>query len=142
MRRPGSPRLGFSILTTSAPSQASASVLVGPASNWVRSTTRTPLRQLRGAKFPLIVWSPPAQRMVVLPRIAHKPASRKSLISANSPALRSAIRRGPGASVLGAQLDVGAGRVLDRAQFPVARLAGRHLSAGVLRDPALPDRPP
>src|SRR5712691_2136858 len=58
MRRPGSPFLGFSILTTSAPSQASASVLVGPASNWVRSTTRTPLRQLSGAKFPLIPNSP------------------------------------------------------------------------------------
>src|SRR5260370_37467907 len=66
MRRPGSPRLGFSILTTSAPSQASASVEVGPASNWVRSTTRTPLRQLRGAKFPLIVWSPPARRYAVI----------------------------------------------------------------------------
>src|SRR6266404_1510795 len=92
MRRPGSPREGFSILTTSAPSQASASVLVGPASNWVRSTTRTPLRQLRGAKFPLIVWSPPSQRhaVIVLLTIAQKPAPRKSLISANSPALRSA----------------------------------------------------
>src|SRR3954470_14983925 len=54
MRRPGSPLFGFSILTTSAPSQASASVQVGPASNWVRSTTRTPCRQLSGAKFPLI----------------------------------------------------------------------------------------
>src|SRR5215213_1267488 len=54
MRRPGSPLFGFSILTTSAPSQASASVQVGPASNCVRSTTRTPCRQLSGAKFPLI----------------------------------------------------------------------------------------
>jgi len=48
---PGSPRPGFSILTTSAPSQAKASVQVGPASNWVRSTTLTPLRQLSGANF-------------------------------------------------------------------------------------------
>src|SRR5580704_12590796 len=55
MRRPGSPDFGFSILTTSAPSQASASVQVGPASNWVRSTTLTPARHCRGAKFPLIV---------------------------------------------------------------------------------------
>src|SRR5437868_1285003 len=55
MRRPGSPLFGFSILTTSAPSQARASVQVGPASNWVRSTTRTPFRQLSGAKFPLIL---------------------------------------------------------------------------------------
>src|ERR1041385_4847188 len=59
MRRPGSPLFGFSILTTSAPSHASASVQVGPASNWVKSTTRTPLRQLSGAKFPLILKSPP-----------------------------------------------------------------------------------
>ncbi len=44
-RRPGSPVFGFSILTTSAPSQASASVQDGPASNWVKSTTRTPSRQ-------------------------------------------------------------------------------------------------
>src|SRR5271170_3115055 len=55
MRRPGSPDLGFSILTTSAPSQASASVQVGPASNWVRSTTFTPAKHCRGAKFPLMV---------------------------------------------------------------------------------------
>ena len=47
MRRPGSPLFGFSILTTSAPSQASASVQVGPASNWVRSTTRTPLQAVK-----------------------------------------------------------------------------------------------
>src|ERR1044071_6203949 len=44
-RRPGSPVVGFSILTTSAPSQASDSVQDGPASNWVKSTTRTPSRQ-------------------------------------------------------------------------------------------------
>src|SRR5882672_7945581 len=55
MRRPGSSRLGFSILTTSSPSQAKASVQVGPASNWVRSTTLTPARHCNGAKFPLIV---------------------------------------------------------------------------------------
>src|SRR5262245_45343664 len=39
------PPCGFSTLTTSAPSQASASVQEGPASNWVRSRTRTPARQ-------------------------------------------------------------------------------------------------
>src|SRR5271156_1233127 len=44
-RRPGSPTDGFSILTTSAPSQASDSVHDGPASNWVKSTTLTPARQ-------------------------------------------------------------------------------------------------
>ena len=43
--RPASPPCGFSTLTTSAPSQASASVQDGPASNWVRSRTRTPARQ-------------------------------------------------------------------------------------------------
>src|ERR1700736_506836 len=44
-KRPASPPRGFSTLTTSAPSQASASVQDGPASNWVRSSTRTPARQ-------------------------------------------------------------------------------------------------
>src|SRR5262249_47925069 len=43
--RPGSPAFGFSTLTTSAPSSASASVQVGPASNCDRSRTRTPVRQ-------------------------------------------------------------------------------------------------
>src|ERR1043165_10295496 len=45
MLRPGSPAPGFSILTTSAPIQASASVHDGPASNWVRSRTFIPARQ-------------------------------------------------------------------------------------------------
>src|SRR5579862_2358392 len=44
-RRPGSPVVGFSILTTSAPSHARLSVHEGPASNWVKSTTLTPSRQ-------------------------------------------------------------------------------------------------
>src|SRR6476660_10135195 len=44
--RPGSPPPGFSSLTTSAPSQASASVQDGPASNWVRSRILTALRQV------------------------------------------------------------------------------------------------
>src|SRR6185437_7777459 len=44
-KRPASPPRGFSILTTSAPSQASASVQEGPASNWLRSRTRTPERK-------------------------------------------------------------------------------------------------
>src|SRR5207247_6510746 len=52
--RPGSPPFGFSTLTTSAPSQASASVHEGPASNCVRSSTRTPARHLRGALFSVI----------------------------------------------------------------------------------------
>ena len=43
--RPGSPPLGFSTFTTSAPSQARVSVQDGPASNWVMSRTRTPARQ-------------------------------------------------------------------------------------------------
>src|SRR5881409_4324936 len=53
-RRPGSPVFGFSIFTTSAPSQASASVQDVPASNWVKSTTRIPARQLRSWQFSLI----------------------------------------------------------------------------------------
>src|SRR5262245_41684686 len=46
-RRPGSPVFGFSILTTSAPSHASASVQDVPASNWVKSTILTPARKSR-----------------------------------------------------------------------------------------------
>src|SRR5512135_3172677 len=52
--RPASPPCGFSTLTTSAPSQASASVQEGPASNWVRSRTRTPARQSEGAPLTAI----------------------------------------------------------------------------------------
>src|ERR1700730_8126794 len=56
--RPASPPCGFSTLTTSAPSQASASVQDGPASNWVRSRTRTPVRQPGSA--PLVaIFLPP-----------------------------------------------------------------------------------
>src|SRR5215469_5006689 len=57
--RPGSPVFGFSILTTSAPSQASASVQEGPASNWVKSTTRTPSRQSSSTPTPSILITPP-----------------------------------------------------------------------------------
>src|SRR6516165_8031554 len=52
--RPASPPCGFSTLTTSAPSQASASVQDGPASNWVRSSTRTPARHCKAALFSVI----------------------------------------------------------------------------------------
>src|SRR3954469_24494462 len=47
--RPGSPPFGFSTLTTSAPSWAMTSVQVGPASNCVKSSTRTPARQFGAA---------------------------------------------------------------------------------------------
>src|SRR5262249_32904622 len=52
-RRPGSPVRGFSIFTTSAPSHARASVHEGPASNWVKSTTRMPSRQLSSTLMPI-----------------------------------------------------------------------------------------
>src|SRR6516165_5524661 len=52
--RPGSPVFGFSILTTSAPSQARASVQDGPASNCVKSTIRTPSRQSSSTPIPSI----------------------------------------------------------------------------------------
>src|SRR3954454_9688318 len=58
-RRPGSPTVGFSILTTSAPSQASDSVQDGPASNCVKSTILTPSRQSS---------STPNSAMIFLPR--------------------------------------------------------------------------
>src|SRR5438128_12285782 len=59
-RRPRSPVFGFSILTTSAPSQASASVQEVPASNWVKSTTRMPARQSRSWLFSFMA-DPPAR---------------------------------------------------------------------------------
>src|SRR5215470_12616388 len=52
-RRPGSPVRGFSTFTTSAPSHARASVHEGPASNWVKSTTRMPSRQLSSTLMPI-----------------------------------------------------------------------------------------
>src|SRR6059036_266579 len=58
-RRAGSPVLGFSILTTSAPSHASTSVHDGPASNWVKSTTRMPARNSRSWQLSLIADLPP-----------------------------------------------------------------------------------
>src|SRR6516225_8426061 len=57
--RPASPPCGFSTLTTSAPSQASASVHDGPASNWVRSRTRTPARKAGNPPFVAIFSSSP-----------------------------------------------------------------------------------
>src|SRR4029450_5435437 len=57
--RPASPPCGFSTLTTSAPSQASASVQDGPASNWVRSRTRTPARKAANPPFVAIFSSSP-----------------------------------------------------------------------------------
>src|SRR5262249_33005653 len=54
-----SPPCGFSTLTTSAPSQASASVQDGPASNWVRSRTRTPARKAGNPPFVAIFSSSP-----------------------------------------------------------------------------------
>src|SRR5437879_3801217 len=59
-KRPASPPCGFSTLTTSAPSQASASVQDGPASNWVRSRTRTPASQPGFAPLVATFLVPPA----------------------------------------------------------------------------------
>ena len=70
-RRAGSPVFGFSILTTSAPSQARASVQDGPASNWVKSTTRIPARHSRSWPMSLIP-DPPGPMVLGLrpPRIS------------------------------------------------------------------------
>src|SRR5437868_4272227 len=57
-RRPGSPRPGFSILTTSAPNHANTSVQVVPASNCVKSTTLTPCRKLNSWVLSLIAFPP------------------------------------------------------------------------------------
>src|SRR2546430_2194112 len=64
--RPGSPPLGFSTLTTSAPSQASTSVQEGPASNWVRSRTRIPARQGWPVPFAAIDQPPPVKPVRLL----------------------------------------------------------------------------
>src|ERR1051325_123756 len=63
-RRPGSPVRGFSILTTSAPSQANDSVQEGPASNCVKSTPRTPARQ--SSSIPSIAFLPKKNRWPIL----------------------------------------------------------------------------
>src|SRR5262249_58165931 len=52
-RRPWSPLVGSSTLMTSAPIHASISVHDGPASNCVRSSTRTPASALSMATPPL-----------------------------------------------------------------------------------------
>ena len=94
MRRPGSPLFGFSILTTSAPSQASASVQVGPASNWVRSTTRTPLQAVKRREIsthPCISSiRPVSPELACDGKIPQNALPRNPPISANSPALRGA----------------------------------------------------
>src|SRR5262252_7291455 len=64
--RPASPPSGFSTLTTSAPSQASASVQDGPASNWVRSRTRTPARKAGNPPFVAIFSFLPLATLVAL----------------------------------------------------------------------------
>ena len=60
--RPGSPPFGFSTLTTSAPSQARASVQDGPASNCDKSSTRTPSRQFGATPTPSIPVTPVENR--------------------------------------------------------------------------------
>src|ERR1700751_89270 len=82
-RRPGSPRHGFSILTTSAPNHASTSVEGVPASNWVKSTTLTPCRKLKSWVLSLILVSSglrtdpdpqPAPSRAQPQRLPHAPA--------------------------------------------------------------------
>src|ERR1700730_15582330 len=65
-RLPGSPVFGFSILTTSAPTQASVWVQDGPASNCVKSTTRTPSRQSNSTPF--IARTPPEKHAGTIAR--------------------------------------------------------------------------
>src|SRR5713226_10183203 len=75
--RPASPPSGFSTLTTSAPIQASASVQVVPASNWVRSRTLTPARQFGGTVLPSIFATPPAKQRSVQAFLLHDPLHRR-----------------------------------------------------------------
>src|SRR5437660_12580136 len=67
-RRPGSPVVGFSILTTSAPSHANDSVQDGPASNWVKSTTLTPSRQSSSTGLVAIASPPVLNAAATVPR--------------------------------------------------------------------------
>src|SRR5260370_34470956 len=83
-RRPGSPRPGFSILTTSAPNQASTSVEVVPASNWVKSTTLTPCRKLKSWMLSLIAASRCAQccdTACAFPSPTATPEARRRLLT-------------------------------------------------------------
>src|SRR5437588_8676462 len=93
-RRPGSPRPGFSILTTSAPNQASTSVEVVPASNWVKSTTLTPCRKLKSWLMSLISVSPRYLGLQHLNR--HPRASGNPGVSAPPVALDPRFRGGDG----------------------------------------------
>src|SRR5499427_7663161 len=78
-RRPGSPRPGFSILTTSAPSQARDSVQDGPASNWVKSTTLTPSRQSSSTPISAIARSAWAAMLEYLLAARNPPDSRRAV---------------------------------------------------------------
>src|SRR5215831_4639842 len=86
--RPGSPPLGFSTLTTSAPSQASASVHEGPASNCVRSTIRTPARQPGNAPllapFVAIVVVPPVSVVSARSRLIARPCEGRQSATINA----------------------------------------------------------
>src|SRR5438128_2139297 len=91
-RRPGSPVAGFSILTTSAPSQASDSVHDGPASNWVKSTTRTPSRQSSSTpRFAIAISSHAAsgRHRPLAATIAHRSSLRKPVAAQDRPSPRS-----------------------------------------------------
>src|SRR5215471_524831 len=78
-RRPGSPVVGFSILTTSAPSQARDSVQDGPASNWVKSTTLTPWRQSSSTPISAIARSSWAAMLEYLLAARNPPDSRRAV---------------------------------------------------------------
>src|SRR5499426_4241483 len=78
-RRPGSPVVGFSILTTSAPSQARDSVQDGPASNWVKSTTLIPSRQSSSTPISAIARSSWAAMLEYLLAARNPPDSRRAV---------------------------------------------------------------
>src|SRR5262249_43533588 len=88
MLRPGSPPWGFSTLTTSAPSHASASVHEGPASNCERSSTRTPERQASGFPLACIAFHLPSVRYslsAIKPRVPLQAQRRPAQTSPKPP---------------------------------------------------------
>src|SRR5262245_11067910 len=84
-RRPGSPVVGFSILTTSAPSQARDSVQDGPASNWVKSTTLIPSRQSSSTPISAIAHSSWAAMLEYLLAARNPPDSRRAVHRSQHP---------------------------------------------------------
>src|SRR5262245_9984888 len=125
-RRPGSPVVGFSILTTSAPSQARDSVQDGPASNWVKSTTLIPSRQSSSTPISAIARSSWAAMLEYLLAARNPPDSRRAVHrKEDSPGIhRSQYPCDLGRAVA---LSGAAGEPREGVSLPVSRLSGKRV---------------